>query len=219
MTIERKWNGSEWVMTGGNATLSTESPAGMVGEVKMIAFDTPPIGWLLCDGQAVSRSTYSALFSAIGIGYGEGDGSTTFNLPDLTDRVPRGNATASGSGSDSVTLSSGQLAAHTHSGPSHTHSGPSHRHKADLVVVVPGLSDPLPDSWGDSTMTSRWNTIRVADGTRYESYGAGYIWTEYNGTGNTGSGGTGNTGSTGSGTSIDITPSHTNLAFIIYTGV
>lgn len=44
--------------------------------------DTPPTGWLLCNGQAISRTTYSALFALIGTVYGSGDGSTTFNLPD-----------------------------------------------------------------------------------------------------------------------------------------
>lgn len=50
----------------------------------------PPDGWLDCNGQAVSRTTYSALFDAIGTHYGEGDGSSTFNLPDFTDRTPWG---------------------------------------------------------------------------------------------------------------------------------
>lgn len=47
-----------------------------------------PDGWLVCDGSAVSRSTYSSLFAAIGTTYGPGDGSTTFNLPDTTGAWP-----------------------------------------------------------------------------------------------------------------------------------
>jgi microcystin-dependent protein len=47
---------------------------------------TPPSGFLECDGSAVSRSTYSALFAVIGTTYGSGDGSTTFDLPDLQDK-------------------------------------------------------------------------------------------------------------------------------------
>lgn len=46
-----------------------------------------PAGYLLCDGSAVSRTTYAALFSAIGTAFGAGDGSTTFNLPDLRGRI------------------------------------------------------------------------------------------------------------------------------------
>lgn len=53
-----------------------------------------PTGWLLCNGQAVSRTTYAALYTAIGTGFGVGDGSTTFNVPDLRDRLPIGVGTA-----------------------------------------------------------------------------------------------------------------------------
>jgi hypothetical protein len=49
-----------------------------------------PVGWLFCNGQAVSRSAYSALFAVIGILYGEGNTTTTFNLPDLRGRVMAG---------------------------------------------------------------------------------------------------------------------------------
>jgi microcystin-dependent protein len=49
-----------------------------------------PSGYLLCDGSAVSRTTYAALFTAIGTAYGVGDGSTTFNVPDMKGRVPAG---------------------------------------------------------------------------------------------------------------------------------
>ncbi|HLM66621.1 MAG TPA: phage tail protein [Longimicrobium sp.] len=49
-----------------------------------------PAGWLLCDGSAVSRDTYATLFAALGIINGEGDGTTTFNLPDYRGRFMRG---------------------------------------------------------------------------------------------------------------------------------
>lgn len=52
-----------------------------------------PSGYLACDGSAISRSTYSALFSVIGTTWGTGDGSTTFNLPNLVDRYPIGAGT------------------------------------------------------------------------------------------------------------------------------
>lgn len=51
---------------------------------------TPPSGWLLCDGSAISRINYAGLFAVIGITSGAGDGSTTFNLPDMRGRVPVG---------------------------------------------------------------------------------------------------------------------------------
>jgi microcystin-dependent protein len=58
---------------------------------------TAPTGWHLCDGSAISRTTFASLFAAIGTAYGVGDGSTTFNVPDLRQRFPLGKA-ASGTG-------------------------------------------------------------------------------------------------------------------------
>ena len=71
---------------------------------------TPPAGWLKCDGSAISRTTYSTLFSIIGTVYGSGDGSTTFNIPNLLDRVPIGYSStytlgATGGSKDAVMIS------------------------------------------------------------------------------------------------------------------
>jgi|TARA_R100000149_G_scaffold60136_1_gene29226 microcystin-dependent protein len=90
-----------------------------------------PSGFLECDGSAVSRSTYSALFAIVGTTYGTGDGSSTFNVPNLADNVAVGKspnkALASTGGANTVTstgnvggstanatLSTGQLASHSH---------------------------------------------------------------------------------------------------------
>ena len=61
-----------------------------VGVVNMWVTGTAPTGWLLCQGQAVSRDTYGSLFTVLSTTYGSGDGTTTFNLPDLRGRVPMG---------------------------------------------------------------------------------------------------------------------------------
>jgi len=99
-----------------------------------------PTGFLECNGQAVSRSTYAALFAVIGTTYGAGDGSSTFAVPDLCDNVALGKsnnkALASTGGADTVTstgniggstanatLSSPQLASHSH-GKSSQSNGP-----------------------------------------------------------------------------------------------
>jgi microcystin-dependent protein len=66
------------------------------GAMTAYAGATAPAGWLLCDGSAVSRTTFSALFSVLGTTFGVGDGSTTFNLPDLRGRVPVGEDGAAG---------------------------------------------------------------------------------------------------------------------------
>lgn len=68
-------------------SLTNVQPAGMVS---MFANSSVPTGWLKCNGQAVSRTTYSDLFDAIGTKYGSGDGSTTFNLPDARGEFLRG---------------------------------------------------------------------------------------------------------------------------------
>lgn len=66
------------------------APGPFVGQIVAHALATAPLRHLACDGAAVSRSTYSALFAAIGTQYGSGDGSTTFNVPNLKGRVPVG---------------------------------------------------------------------------------------------------------------------------------
>jgi microcystin-dependent protein len=61
-----------------------------VGTISMLGQTTAPTGWLICDGAAVSRTTYAALFAVVSTLHGVGDGSTTFNLPDLRGRVAAG---------------------------------------------------------------------------------------------------------------------------------
>jgi microcystin-dependent protein len=108
----------------GNAV--TTSAYAQVGDVKMTARSTAPTGWLLCDGSAISRTTFASLFAAIGTTYGVGDGATTFNLPNMSGRVPVGVGTATGAagatahtlgqkaGEETHQLSVAELAAHAH---------------------------------------------------------------------------------------------------------
>lgn len=94
--------------------------APLIGSVQMYAGPTAPNGWLLCNGQAVSRTKYSALYNALGGAnspYGQGDGSTTFNLPNFCGRTPVGVGTSDATGATAHTL--GQKAgeeAHTLTG-------------------------------------------------------------------------------------------------------
>lgn len=61
-----------------------------IGTIVTFAGNTAPTNWLICDGSAISRTTYSDLFNVLGTTYGNGDGSSTFNLPDLRTRVAVG---------------------------------------------------------------------------------------------------------------------------------
>lgn len=98
-----------------------------VGSLTMFAGTAAPSGWLFCDGAEKSRSTYADLFAVIGTTYGAGNGSTTFNLPDLRNRAPVGaGSTYSlnqkfGATTDSFTIGSGNLPKHTHGLNNHTH--------------------------------------------------------------------------------------------------
>lgn len=74
-----------------------------IGSMVSYAGSTAPNGWLLCYGQAVSRTTYALLFAIIGIAYGSGDGTTTFNLPDKRGRVSIGADNMGGTSADRVT--------------------------------------------------------------------------------------------------------------------
>lgn len=78
--VVRPWFNA--LIDGVTAVVSAK-PNKIVGEIKPFAGATAPAGTLLCDGSAVSRITYSALFATIGTTWGAGDGSTTFNLPNL----------------------------------------------------------------------------------------------------------------------------------------
>ena len=77
---------------------TVQGPSGPVGEIIATGSNTPPTGFLYCDGSAVSRTAYADLFRAISTTYGVGDGSTTFNLPDLRGVFLRGSGSQTISG-------------------------------------------------------------------------------------------------------------------------
>lgn len=99
-----------------------------IGEITMWATNTAPTGWLVCDGSPISRSTYIDLFGVLGTTYGAGDGSTTFNLPNLKGKVAIGrdasqtefDTLGETGGSKTSALTSSNLPAHTHTASSTT---------------------------------------------------------------------------------------------------
>jgi microcystin-dependent protein len=112
-------------------------PAGII---MPFAGTVAPENYLFCDGSAVSRSTYATLFDVIGTTFGAGDGSSTFNLPDLSGRVPLGvsqaHALGTTGGSETVTLTESEL-------PAHVHEVPQHGHENTILAKTPSLSHTI----------------------------------------------------------------------------
>ena len=114
-----------------NEPIPQPVPAGVISQ---FAGASAPGGYLICDGSAVSRTTFSALFTAISTTYGAGNGSTTFNLPNLQNRVPVGKGSGTFSslnavgGNEEITLTIDQIPSHNHTQDSHNHTQNSHNH-------------------------------------------------------------------------------------------
>ena len=158
------WAGSAWQG-------AVSAPA---GTVNTFAGSTAPSGWLLCDGRStgILRATYADLFSVIGTTYGSGDGSTTFNLPDMRGRVPAGldnmggtaasrltgtvlsaaNTLGATGGAQTHTMSSNEMPSHTHIQNEHSHS-------------IAGDDNSYPNAWWVVQM------IRPFDGYQYSAGG------------------------------------------------
>lgn len=101
------------------------------GTIIMYAGNTAPVGWLLCDGSAVSRTTYSALFAVLSTSFGVGDGSTTFNVPNHAGRTVLGAGTGVGLtaralaatvGAETVAITTSEMASHNHTASDGGHS-------------------------------------------------------------------------------------------------
>jgi len=113
-----------YVDTGLQTAIATSAPT---GSVTMWTTSSAPAGYLICNGQAVSRTTYAALFAVIGGTFGTGDGSTTFNLPDLRGLFVRGldNGRGIDSGRALGSYQDSDNKSHNHgvNDPGHVHGG------------------------------------------------------------------------------------------------
>ena len=136
-------------------TINTNTP---VGSISLFAGKTAPSGWLICDGSAVSRTTYADLFGVIGTTYGSGDGSTTFNIPNLKGRVPVGlDSSDTSFNSIGKTGGSKELQSHDHTGISW--------YGDTALTLDPGNSGFLPTGkWGGGSSTSNFKTGTTGTG-------------------------------------------------------
>lgn len=139
-----------------------------------------PTGWLTCDGSAVSRTTYSGLFSVISTTFGVGDGSSTFNLPDLSRRVLMGkggsasstisNTVGSTGGEETHTLLTAEMPSHTHT---ITDTGHSHESTATGIATFGQGSSRSVGTFGGATTALTDKTSNNATGISLANTGSG----------------------------------------------
>ena len=172
-------------------------PSGYNPIGSIIAFSslTVPDNWLACNGAAVSRETYAELFNVIGTTFGGGNGSTTFNLPNLNNRTLRGSSTiGTTGGSDSVTLSTANLPAHNHGvGSLSAVSNGSHTHNFGITSSSGGRNNSV----GGGNEYNTVNTFTTTTGGAHTH--------SINGA----------TGSTGNGTALTVTNPYMGINYII----
>ena len=140
-----------------------------VGVVTSYAGAAAPAGWALCDGAAVSRTTYPGLFAAIGTSHGAGNGSTTFNLPDLRGRFVLAAGAGSGltvralaakSGTENHTLTAGEMPTHSHGGATGSNGSHSHSYSGSTS----GVGDHTHAAWGEAGSGYMIDTWQYSDG-------------------------------------------------------
>ena len=202
------------ISVSGNATFGgTIYAKNQPGIIKMYAGALPPNGWLFCDGSAVSRTTYAALFAVIGTAYGSGDGSTTFNLPDLRGRVPVG--TGTGTASDATSHALGQTSgAETHTLTSGQSGVPAHKHSINHGHGFTNPSSRIYLKKLASSGSATWTPTPQSSSTG--NYGDSVV--------TSGGSVTNHTGDSGNNTAADATTAHNNMQpytvvnYIISTG-
>lgn len=216
-------SGQLYVADGsGSGSWTSFSTAIPVGSIMDYAGSSAPSGWLLCYGQAISRTTYASLFAAISTTYGVGDGSSTFNLPDLRGRVAAGKDNMGGSsanrltdaddgldgdvlgdtgGGETQTLVTANLAAHTHAAGTLADSG--HTHGSGSYAVTAAREGTAVSATGGSGKSYATDGSRSVSGT--SDSGTATI--------------TGSTASAGSDTPFGVVQPTIILNKIIYTSV
>jgi len=164
------------------STLTGYADANPIGVIDLFTGSSIPDGWLTCDGSAISRSAYSGLFSLIGTKFGSGNGSTTFNIPDLKGRVAvgyaaSGHADVSTIGNNEGTILANRRPAHNHTNsltaapsamtlPNHTHTASTNHSHGNANT---GTAD---NGHSGLTGTGRWRGTGTGGSTSSSTAGA-----------------------------------------------
>ena len=187
-----------------------------------------PTGYLNCDGAAVSRSTYSTLFALIATTYGSGNGSTTFNVPNLSGRLPIGKSgsyalASTGGGTTSSFTPSGSVSVTVNNHTLTQSQIPAHNHSASTsvsgTVTLSNLKNQFVGSSGSGVIMRQWgnNAAPTQSSTSYTSFsGSGSTSISPTGGGSGHNHGASGTFSGSSG-SVNILGPYISLNFIIKT--
>lgn len=154
--------GVTYYSTTGQFQLITNNISNTSGQIAAFGSTLCPAGWLAANGAAVSRTTYASLFASIATTWGSGDGSTTFNVPDLRGTFLRGTGTnATGSSTGAVGQSVGSYAADTYL--NHTHTTQPHTHTYTAVTSTAQATGGSGSNYynGSATTNSGSTTVTV----------------------------------------------------------
>jgi microcystin-dependent protein len=160
-----------------SVTVTATQITGLTGEIKMWPTVTAPTGYLICNGAAVSRTTYATLFGIIGTTFGPGDTTSTFNLPDFRDRMPIGagttySANTSGGSADAVAVSHTHSASTSISDPGHFHTSTwTNANDFNQGSNSPGAEAAPDDIQGTFTVNTDSKTTGITASTSITSSG------------------------------------------------
>jgi microcystin-dependent protein len=169
----------------GNLTVTGSSTIAPAGSILMWPTGSAPTGYLLCAGAAVSRTTYAALFAVVGTTFGAGDGSTTFNLPNYTNRMPYG--TTVGATGGSTTITAANLPSHTHTvvgntgamsgNQNHSHGVNDGGHAHSMIAGEAFNAGPPPArvAWRDSSNLLNVGTENAFTGISIQSANVDHV--------------------------------------------
>jgi microcystin-dependent protein len=157
---------SAWTLMNPTTSPVSTTVTQPTGSVIMWTNTTPPLGWLLCNGQAVSRISYSGLFAIIGLSFGSGDGVNTFNLPNYQNMMPIGAGAAYGlaatGGSVTSTLVTANIPSHNHSAVSTSTSSSSSLSNSTANSNSVSTSNPTGTATSVSTATPTGTAVSTS---------------------------------------------------------